>query len=535
MVYLFYTTPNKSKADYLEKLDKKFEKHNCILTEFKKCYTIFTLFEESESANMFFFFFSSEEQPVIRIKKIVIENFKSVKHGEITFNCGREFIPHGTKADILGLYGQNGSGKTSLIEALSILKYLLTGKKVPGVYSECISQNSERAKLLFEFELQYEDETIRCVEYSFDLTSEELGEDAFNDEDDSRNKEHTIIHIENEKLRIDCKPNGDASRMQVMMDCSMQKGPFGPAEKIKYFVSNDEEEILNLMVNKKLAYERSCSYVFMSETQKIIEDKSNDSLYSKILKCLKAYGLIYLHVVDTKATGLINLKAGFPLYTREGIAILSSNKPIRILEDSYKIIKNHMESINLVLQQLIPELEVGTHEISDFSDNKGKGYVVEFIARRNGVEMPLCYESDGVRKIISILCLLIMAYNNESTTVAIDEFDAGVFEYLLGEILEIFQESGKGQFIFTSHNLRPLEVIDKKYICFTTTDAENRYYRMKYVGNSNNLRDFYLREILLNNTQEVEVYKRTKAYKIVNALREAGEKEWPENPAEKNE
>ena len=39
----------------------------------------------------------------------------------------------------------------------------------------------------------------------------------------------------------------------------------------------------------------------------------------------------------------------------------------------------------------------------------------------------------------------------------IDEFDSGIYEYLLGELLEIMNESAKGQFVFTSHNLRPLE------------------------------------------------------------------------------
>lgn len=35
------------------------------------------------------------------------------------------------------------------------------------------------------------------------------------------------------------------------------------------------------------------------------------------------------------------------------------------------------------------------------------------------------------------------AFNDSSMTVAIDEFDAGVFEYLLGEMLDIFQKFGK--------------------------------------------------------------------------------------------
>ena len=64
---------------------------------------------------------------------------------------------------------------------------------------------------------------------------------------------------------------------------------------------------------------------------------------------------------------------------------------------------------------------------------------------------------------------------------AIDELDSGIFEYLLGEILRIISEKGKGQLIFTSHNLRPLETIDKGFVAFTTTNVNNRYIRFSNV------------------------------------------------------
>ena len=116
---------------------------------------------------------------------------------------------------------------------------------------------------------------------------------------------------------------------------------------------------------------------------------------------------------------------------------------------------------------------------------------------------------------------IIYKDNEIIDTVAIDELDAGIFEYLLGELLQIFAESGKGQLIFTSHNLRPLEVLDKKFICFTTTNPDNRYIHMKNVGASNNLRNLYFREIQMNE-QDEEIYKATKKHKIIAALRKAG-------------
>lgn len=118
--------------------------------------------------------------------------------------------------------------------------------------------------------------------------------------------------------------------------------------------------------------------------------------------------------------------------------------------------------------------------------------------------------------------LLIGVYNRTSLTVAIDELDAGIFEYLLGEILHIVAEKGKGQLIFTSHNLRPLERLDRGYIAFTTTNPYNRYIRMTNVKGNNNLRDFYYRDIILGEQSE-PVYDLTNNYDIALAFREAGE------------
>ena len=93
--------------------------------------------------------------PTVRLQRAILRNFKSVEYGEIVFDCSKRFVSYGTKSDILGIYGQNGSGKTSFIEALSILELLLNGGKVPGVYADCVAKGAEYAQLEFEFELQY--------------------------------------------------------------------------------------------------------------------------------------------------------------------------------------------------------------------------------------------------------------------------------------------------------------------------------------------------------------------------------------------
>ena len=44
----------------------------------------------------------------------------------------------------------------------------------------------------------------------------------------------------------------------------------------------------------------------------------------------------------------------------------------------------------------------------------------------------------------------------------------------------------------------PLEIINKKFLVFTTTDPDNRYVRYKNIAAHNNLRDVYIRDIALS-------------------------------------
>ena len=130
-------------------------------------------------------------------------------------------------------------------------------------------------------------------------------------------------------------------------------------------------------------------------------------------------------------------------------------------------------------------------------------------------------ESEGIIKIISILNVLIQAFGNPSICLVVDELDAGIFEYMLGELLDIFEKSAKGQLIFTSHNLRALEMLDKNSIMFSTVNPENRYIHMKSVKENNNLRSMYIRSITLGGQDEA-IYEETDSLKIARAFRKAG-------------
>ena len=141
-------------------------------------------------------------------------------------------------------------------------------------------------------------------------------------------------------------------------------------------------------------------------------------------------------------------------------------------------------------------------------------------AREGKKPIPIRMESDGIIKIISILNALIQAFGNPSICLVIDELDAGIFEYMLGELLDIFGKSAKGQLIFTSHNLRALEMLDKESIMFSTVNPSNRYIHMKNVKDTNNLRSMYIRSITLGG-QDEKIYEETDSLKIPKGRKES--------------
>ena len=65
--------------------------------------------------------------PNIRLRKIILTDFRNIEYSEIEIPGGKLSDYLEGNSSILGLYGQNGSGKTSLLMALNALKCAMTG------------------------------------------------------------------------------------------------------------------------------------------------------------------------------------------------------------------------------------------------------------------------------------------------------------------------------------------------------------------------------------------------------------------------
>ena len=463
---------------------------------------------------------------IVRIESITIQNFKNIKNGHLNFENSKKNYA----SSILGLYGQNGSGKTALIDALELLRLALSGKSLPPHFANFINVDSESATIKYALKVQ-SDKYKSAYDVVYELSLKREIDDSDQNMDNPSTNENYKAIIVDEILSYSYEPEiGKRERFATIIDTRTENDkPFVPAAKYHVLVGKSKETLTNLMVAKQLARATSRSFIFSKELVNIIRQKCQKDYHRYLIDRMMVFGNYELFVINTSNTGLISMDA-LPLsfrYSENGKAtvgnmLLKLNEPTLIPEQALGIVKKVVANMNIVLQQIVPGLTIGVRELgTQLNSNGSLGCRVQLISKKNSKEIPLKYESEGIKKIVSILQLLIVVYNKASITVAIDELDSGVFEYLLGEILRIISEKGKGQLIFTSHNLRPLETIDKGFIAFTTTNPDNRYIRMTNVKSSNNLRDFYYRDIILGE-QDEPVYDTTNNYEIALAFREAG-------------
>ena len=463
------------------------------------------------------------DKQTVRIENIRIENFKNVKYGSLNLENKRKDY----KSSILGLYGQNGSGKTALIDALQLLKFALSGKAIPSKYADYVNVDSEKATLTFQF-LVCNEEGKYDIWYQFSLRKAE-DNDSIDIEDSNAAQPNLRVEIYNEVISYGFTGKEEKLRKSALIDTRSEE-VFIPKTKFVELVGNDKTQYTDLLVTKKLTQVTSRSFIFSREMMNVFRMNCKNDIYINLINCLNWFGARELFVIDTESIGLISLNT-LPLSFRYsskgadtvGSLVLPLDRPALIPEDAYDVVDRIIQNMNIVLEQLVPGLTIDIVELGTALLKDGRiGKQIQIMSLKNSRPIPFCYESEGIKKIVSILQLLIAVYNNASITVAVDELDGGIFEYLLGELLNIISEKGKGQLIFTSHNLRPLETIDRGFVAFTTTNPKMRYIRMGNVKDTNNLRDFYYRDIVLGEQNE-QVYKHTNNFEIALAFREAGE------------
>lgn len=452
---------------------------------------------------------------VVRLVSIEICDIKNVIHGKL-------MLTDKEKGNILGIYGQNGSGKTVVADSMMLLKYLLNGWRIPAEFYYYIRSESETARVKYCFKI-ITSEHVFYTEYEIELLKN--GEDCF--------------CISHENLSVKQLDADKPTRLSSVFEYTRgRKELFHPLKYYQYF-KKDMNHLVSLGMARQLTEDYNhekrrpepASFLFSGRSQNVFAQAEGEpkKIY-KLSHILQTFAADGLTVVENSQYGLsaLNLRAlpvniEWPGMRRgPGGFMLNLTDVNEADKNVFPYISAAIEQINIVLKALVPEIELKIYNKFDKLLENGKdGIRFEVITIRNGARIPLMYESAGIKKIISICSSLVACFNRESYCLVVDELDSGVYEYLLGELLDAMQDKARGQLIFTSHNLRPLEVLENDSLMYTTVNPEERYIKTSYIKNTQNKRLSYLRSIKLGGQKE-RLYHDTNIYEIELAMRRAG-------------
>ena len=187
---------------------------------------------------------------VVRLSSLTLKNIKNVKNGIIIMTLANE---------ILGIYGQNGSGKTAIVDALYFLQGIITGEELDQRIIDYIDTDSANAEINAEFKI-FGDNVLYEVGYHI----------IFSKIDDNRTNKNVFM---------------DYQRTQTDV-------VFKPLKRVEELVGKDKNVKMDLIVARKIAEKSNCSYIFGKDSREIFFKKNSEfKNYSIVIHALFDFAL----------------------------------------------------------------------------------------------------------------------------------------------------------------------------------------------------------------------------------------------------
>ena len=469
-----------------------------------------------------------------KLLSLSLDGIKDVEHGEIKFPFFQQTDIHDEEdcPSIVGIYGYNGSGKTAVIDAIQLLnKFIWNGSDIPNIaFKDFVCKWKDNASINYTFLIKRKEFQTK-IEYFVSFK-------------DTSNDSERCFDLLKESLSFslfDSKENNYSNKITpLIIDYTSDESENILSDKAYMKISNifTEENVfqnaVNLQTLKNECFKNGTSMILSNKFIKML-DLSTNSRAREVSRVLAEFfdSLKHgLYVYSTKMDAESNLGKS-PLIGISknldgdelgyGTLKMPLGKSFDVSEEDYPHYLGFVRQINILLKAFVPsfdsELTIIKTQLGPNRNNQTqKIYTVQYMRIINGKKVAFYAESNGIKKLVNTASALILAYNDPNVILAIDELDSGVFEYLLGQILDVLGSGLKGQLIFTAHNITALSALDKAQLYFTTTNPKNRYIRLRNMQSENNPESFYLRALKVGGQKE-KLMDETHRGEISRALR----------------
>ncbi|PWG59636.1 AAA family ATPase [Bifidobacterium catulorum] len=479
----------------------------------------------------------------MRLITLVMDGVRNVGHGII------DFEDLDSRGSVTGIYGQNGSGKTSVIDVIDCLRHLLAGAKLPEGSADIVNAGTGKASITAVFRMDAPRQEKSCekdeggsdgprheyqyVEYSVNLERHpggfaKVAREALRAGDSRSSLGSPIIVHENGAGKAAVRlPQYAWRSMLGIADIARDVDFVERAEQFqgmsflflphaKLDEHNQDIPLLEALSDRALQKER-----LAASTRKLLETKVY--ALTRGMRRLVQYARTDIFISTTRRSALASYQYVPIMDDATGGSIRFDLLEPNIMSTvNVEKLCDIIATYNTMLPSLIPGLQLELRKSAAPADEQGRPRVqVELMSTRGGPHIPFRCESEGIIRITGLLAFFIHAYNDSNAMVAIDEIDSGVFEQLLGDMLLQIASGIKGQLVFTAHNLRALEVLPSECIRFTVTDSSNRFVPAPKLKPTNNPRKVYLSDVLLG-WDGPDLYEAPKARMFANALYRAG-------------
>lgn len=389
---------------------------------------------------------------------------------EIELNFYKQTIPKEFTLDnsnIKAIYGENGAGKSAIIHAMDIYKTICSKKnylqdtQTIQILTELINKKLNRFEIEVTFLIHISDELLMKLKHCIHI---ELAKDgtfyiAYESLKEVKSrKEEILLEIVNGEIKKDTKSLQNDNLIDISknllkdqsliaiwladmrinnrgLDNSLEV--YGEISIALYFVVYFVGSLVIHIIDKDIhdSYEENYIFKGISTLGKLEWTKSEEIDMNQ--------------AVDLKRYHLINAYAD-----------VVQKEKLQSYEQKIKRLTNFMKLLKSDLQDIVIEKK-----------ENGSSYICEKYFVYDGYRINIEFESAGIKKMVTLFDALEAFVNGK--IVFIDELDANIHDVILLKMLAYFIQFGKGQLCFTTHNLGPMEILQKqKYaIDFLSQDS----------------------------------------------------------------